>query len=109
MWIVGLWIGLNQFLFSSKVSWDCILILYDGDNYKDDYIEISGPVELADLSALGSNEENRDDEADSFKLSASAKVEFWSKPWFSWDKAHFDYGEENPDFDDIRSLKISCR
>lgn len=86
----------------------CYIILYDGDNFKDDKITINGPDEYPSLKNLPGSSKDWNDEADSFKAGKTATVTFWTETDFKGDSITFDPGTENPSIDEPSSMKIRC-
>ncbi|HLR37825.1 MAG TPA: hypothetical protein VK084_07260 [Chitinophagaceae bacterium] len=92
-----------------KIS-DCEVLLFDGDNFSDNYIVLEGSGQYPDLSNLPNSKTDWTDEADSFKAGERAVVTFYSKPNFQGDSTVFDMGAQKGSLNHSpQSIKIQCR
>lgn len=87
----------------------CAVHLFDGKNYKDDNIIVTGPGEFSDLSKLPNSKKDWNDEADSFKAGANAVVTFYTKTNFEGESVTYEKGAQKPKIDEPSSMKITCK
>ncbi len=88
---------------------DCYVWLYDGDNFTDDNVQISGPGEFANLKTVPNTDKDWDDEADAMKVGPATTVTIWEDQNFQGRSATFNAGQELPDLEfEPRSIKIKC-
>lgn len=88
---------------------DCGIQLFDGENYKDDYVTLDGSGSYSNLTDLPNTGENWDNEADALKTGTSATLTIWTQKNFQGDSVVFQPGNEEPSLNvGMRSLKITC-
>lgn len=91
-----------------KIS-DCEVLLFDGDNFSDNYIVLDGSGQYPDLSNLPNSKTDWTDEADSFKAGERAEVTFYSQPGFKGDSTVFEMGAQKGSLiHSPQSIKIKC-
>lgn len=89
---------------------DCYVWLFDGDNFTDDKVQITGPAELSSLKSVPGSTKDWDDEADALKVGPSSTVTIWKDQNFQGESVSFQGGEEIPKLKfEPKSLKIMCK
>lgn len=87
----------------------CSVRLYDGDNFTDDSILISGAGRYGDLSKLPGASKDWTREADSFKLGSGASMTAWPEANFAGAPKQYEVGTQEPSADpEPGSLELTC-
>jgi len=89
---------------------ECFVHLYDGDDFdeNDDNFRLTTPGRYGDLNDLPGADKNWDDEADSMRVGAAARVTVWPEPGFGGEPARYGPGNHADLEPEPRSLELDC-
>ncbi|MBE9012623.1 hypothetical protein IQ250_20700 [Pseudanabaenaceae cyanobacterium LEGE 13415] len=89
----------------------CSVHLWDGKNFKDSDIVISGAGQYSNLRNLpGANGKNWEDEADSLKVGSAATVKAYKEENFKGSSVTYKPGTQHPKLsEEPSSLEITCK